>query len=140
MTFIVEVFRVPANGNIDFSIHFKVWERLLKIAEQEGWKPAGTLQPAGSKLTPFTSDYEPDYDDSKVVTKEDALNLSRALESILAKMRNGEYSPKQEGPVILKEDTINNEVMISEPNITEDLLTKLITYLKQGEFHFWWDE
>ena len=140
MTFIVEIFRVPVQDDIDFRVHDRDWKNLLAIAQQEGWKPAGTVQPPGSLVTPFSTDYRPDYDDSKVITKEDALNLSKALESALAKIRKGEVSLEQEGPVILKEDSIDNKVVISAPGITEDFLANFIAYLKQGEFHFWWDE
>ncbi len=140
MAFIVEIFRVPDKRDVDFRVHKTSWETLLNIAKQEGWKPLGTVKPHDRNDNEFENTYEPDYDDSKIVSKEDAQNLSNALEKVLSKLRRREITLTKKGPVIIKEDEINDQVIVSIPAITEDFLTDFVEYLKQGEFHFWWDE
>jgi hypothetical protein len=73
-------------GHGGFSVNRSGWERLLKLAEQCGWAPAGTVEmdymepfddiPVGGRMGYFSND-------GQLVTPEDATAIAAALRRAL---------------------------------------------------------
>jgi hypothetical protein len=53
------------------------WDHLLSWAIKQGWRPAGTLPPAGQRAEDWSGDYAPA--EGQYVTAEDAMGLAAAL-------------------------------------------------------------
>jgi hypothetical protein len=68
----------------EFFWNFFSWPRLLQIAEEYGWEPAGTLPPEYMEM-PEEGQWSGDYtsNDQQTVTAEDAWQLAEALERAL---------------------------------------------------------
>ena len=143
MSNIVEIFRehtIKTKG-IDFQIHHKVWNELLNVARNYGWKPLGTIQFKGEEREGFINDYNPDYPESKIVLAEDAHNLANALSMEVERMKDEKIKlVSVKGATIIRDDISAGSPTVVTSDFDIDFLIDFIKYLKQDEFSFWWDD
>ena len=145
MAFIVEIFRSPQIKltGVDMRMSGKTWETLQALAQEAGWRPAGTIKPPHWEgdyfiykgQDQFVNDYKPAYPESKMVTAEDALAMATALENVKAKMISDQEAIEVKGPVIL-----NEKLGAFRSDIEVAYLEKFIDYIKKDAFEFWWDD
>ncbi len=75
-------FDLTSESGADFRFGGTGWTFYLNLAEAYGWKPAGTLPPAGITENAWSGQY--DSNDGQRVTAADALALGGALDRALA--------------------------------------------------------
>jgi len=124
-----------------FFCHGKVWEQILEMAKEWGWKPLGT-KPVSHwgdeywKDQGFPSDYHCE-DFGKIVTTEDGKSLADALERALA--TSLKFSAI-DGPVLIVEGMNAQEYRLANAPLSADLLKAFIRFLHRGDFKFFWDD
>ena len=109
-----------------FSCCVSNWEKALKLGEEMGWKPIGTiLKKTLNTEKPVISDYEPStWDYVKIFREEDALSFASALEKSLNKKAKKNK----------KHDTDENKPL------SRGFLKEFISFLKKGKFGFAYDD
>lgn len=149
MAFIVEMYHGEPNTSDFrcFSCHGTVWEELLKLAKDHGWKPLGTIPTKYSltdweKFGQFEANYEPeDIQYEKQILEKDAHNLADALDLIRKDVCNGKLKTGgPERPLLLKDEMDPVEYQRINAGITESFLTQLIDFLRKGGLSFSWDD
>ncbi len=119
------------------------WAMLLNLGRTYGWKPAGTSAPPGMAAAEWASSTY-DTSDGQTVTRQDAANLAKALESVLADPGQG---AKQ---AALKRDLdrlVHKQIVrilgakarpyVEDPEpyiIPDDTMRDFIEFLRQGSF------
>jgi hypothetical protein len=123
-----------------FRCSINVWDEALEVARQHGWQPMGT-SPAPSwkelwqKDGGFPGDYESD-DYGKMISARDASALADALE-LAAQL--GLPAPRT-GAVLLQEGETAEEHRWANTPFSPAFAEKFVSFLRKGEFSFYWDD
>jgi hypothetical protein len=130
-----------------FSCSGFVWRELLKLGEEYGWKPMGTVPHDSSKrdwqrLGNFKNDYEPrDFLFMKRFLTEDASALADALSRTLEDLQNGAVTlVARKNPVLLRSGMTQDEYHAANRGISAEFLKEFIAFLRKGTFGFAWDD
>lgn len=156
MAFIVEMWGAPApekledkSKNRSFSCHANVWGNFLKLGQDHGWKPAGTL-PHPSTMANYiehgkfdSASYEPEeYSYAKMVLSKDAAEWANALERALKDTPSVQALGKDEKhqPVLLRDDMTEDELIDANRDTNTRHISEFISFLRKGGFGFAWDD
>jgi hypothetical protein len=131
----------------EFDCHGSVWDRLLKIGEENGWQPMGTLpeNPNSEHWGNMGEDkhnYTPiDYLRVKIFLAEDASALADALERFLNKLSSGEaVLNATDKPLLLKDGMTKEGFFAANRDLSPQLFEEFIAFLRKGKFGFAWDD
>jgi hypothetical protein len=139
MAFIVEMAGGVEGARRLFCCGATVWEQILQLARENGWRPLGTNPyPVWSdvdKQRNFSGNYECD-DGGKIISAADAAALADALERAC----KHPLPAFPRGPVLLREGMNANACRLANAELDADFLAEFIAFLRNCEFSFLWDD
>jgi hypothetical protein len=140
MAFIVEMVGGVEGASWHFCCGEKVWEQVLQLADEHGWRSLGTKpDPLWKHVWDEWRNFVPNYeceDWGKTVSADDAAALADALKQ--ASQHPLPALPK--GPVLLREGMTANECRRASAELDADFLEEFVAFLRKGEFSFYWDD
>jgi hypothetical protein len=151
MVFVVEMCAgkpmAPAcqSGFRYFTCGAKTWEAAVRIGQECGWKPSGTI-PADDRAREwygarFKPDYEvPDIAGNKEITTDDAAAWADALERALLSGRFLAGARQEARPVLLIEGHDEEQFRQANQGMDARFLIDFISFLRKGGFCFFWDD
>ncbi|MEI7741133.1 MAG: hypothetical protein WCJ29_01360 [bacterium] len=129
-----------------FDCHYNVWNELLRLGRENGWKSAGTLPGRSSwdewaRVGRYENDYDPiDYKYTKSIFADDAKNWADALERMLIELPGDiESSAKTKMPILLVEGMTEGGFVSANRGISVELIKEFIIFLRGGGFGFTFD-
>jgi len=144
MAFIVEL---SSKGGL-FTCSGFTWEEVLKLGEENGWKPMGTVPPDKrgeedwAKAGGFENTYKPEeWLYAKRALAEDAEGLANVLGKALEQVQTGTLAVEAaKQPTLIREDMTAEEYMSANRGISSEFLKDFIGFLRKGTFVFAWDD
>lgn len=123
-----------------FRCHGKVWEQILQLASEWGWKPLGTM-PDGAWGRDywgdaFIGDYRPG-DAGKIVSAQDGKSLAEALVRAIA---NPLQLRDSVGPVIIVENMTAQQFQTGNAPLSVAVLKAFVRFVEKGAFSIFWDD
>jgi hypothetical protein len=134
-----------------FNMSGALWERVLDLGKAFGWTPHGTIPDLAEgswwvehpqTLKKFEPDYEPDswlYAKQMIAT--DAGALADALENALEALREHRVMLfPQHHPVLLGDGMTEDEFLEANSDLSDEVLTRFVAFLRAGQITFAWDD